>query len=115
MANRLYEFVELLRSYHQGRRGFQDYIIVAADLGENALLTEHPHDDNLPEHGGMDFVERLVQCAECQFLRWNEFNSVQETHATPFPDHVEARKLAGPFRSKRFTKMHRARAQLFVL
>src|SRR5258706_3868752 len=115
MANRLYEFVELLRSYHQGRRGFQDHKIVAADLGENAFLAKHPHDDNLPEHGGMDFVECLIQCAECQILRWNEFDSVQETHATHFADHVEYRKLAAQLRSQRFTKMHRARAQLFVL
>src|ERR1039458_4397447 len=65
----------LLGKKHQGRRGFQDNEVVSADLRENPLFTEHPQDNNRPEQGVMDSIQRLIQFFLYQSVPRKNFHS----------------------------------------
>ena len=89
------EFRDLRRGNHKRRGNLQNHEIVAANLSENVLVAEQTHDENLPEHGGMDLSERFKRRSQRQAPRRSEFNAQQEAFAADFLDHLVTAERGG--------------------
>lgn len=83
------DVVELGFGDGERRRDFQDHEVVAADLGEDVLVLEESHDEDLSEEAGVDGFECFVGDAGGEFARWLEFDAGKHSFATDFFDHLE--------------------------
>src|SRR5258708_1116617 len=85
------ERVDLLVTYYQGRRHFQNHEAVAADLGENTVVAIHPHDYYLPKHAAVNVHERFKRHAEAHLLGSLKFNPREHAHAADLAHHFVIR------------------------
>ena len=81
IRDRPYELVKLVVINDQRGRNFENHEIVSTDLGQDAVIPEKPHDQNLSEHARVDFQKRLERDAQAQFPRSGELNSAHQANA----------------------------------
>jgi len=109
-----YKSVELFLTDYQGRRHFQDHEIVAADLGQNAVIVIEPHDNDLSEHALVNMAKRFKRRAQLQMAGSLKFDSRHHTHTADFANHLIARERVAKSLAQNFTRDERAFTEILL-
>src|SRR6476620_163378 len=87
-----YKLVKLMVINDQRGCNFKNHKIVSTDLGQDAVVPEEPHHQDLAEHARVDLQKCLEGDAQAQFPRSGEFNSAHQANAPNILDHFVLRK-----------------------